>query len=98
MVDAMTSLIATVENHDAEKLPAARAAMRIACAHAAESAARIVDMLAADLGATSIFEAYTIERCVRDVGAAIRHIAISPNNYIVAGRISLGLDPGTTRF
>jgi len=35
---------------------------------------------------------------VRDAQAAAKHIAMSPNNYIVAGRLVLGLDPGTTRF
>jgi alkylation response protein AidB-like acyl-CoA dehydrogenase len=76
----------------------ARAMLRVACAHAAESAVRIVDMLAADAGAAAIFETCPLERCVRDVHAAVKHIAMSSNNYVIAGRIALGLDPGTIRF
>jgi hypothetical protein len=76
----------------------ARATFRTACSHAAESAVRIADMLAADAGATSIFEASPFERFVRDVHAAVKHIAMTPNNYIVSGRLGLGLDPGTARF
>ncbi len=70
----------------------------MACTYAAESAVRIADMLAAEAGAIAIFETSLIERCVRDVHAAVKHIAMSPNNYVVAGRVGLGLDPGTARF
>ena len=76
----------------------ARAVLRTACTHAAESAVRIVDMLAAGTGAAAIFETSLIERFVRDVHAAVKHIAMTPNNYVVSGRLGLGLDPGTPRF
>ena len=49
-------------------------------------------------GAAAIFETSPIQRYVRDIHAAVRHIAMSPNNYIVSGRVGLGLDPGTPRF
>jgi hypothetical protein len=39
-----------------------------------------------------------LERSVRDVHAATKHVAMTPNNYIVAGRLTLGLEPGTTRI
>jgi indole-3-acetate monooxygenase len=71
---------------------------RAACTHAAESAARIVDTLATETGAASIFETSPLERAVRDVHAAAKHIAMSPNNYIVVGRLAFGLDPGAARF
>jgi hypothetical protein len=35
---------------------------------------------------------------VRDIHAAAKHIAMSPNNHVVTGRICLGLEPGTPRF
>jgi hypothetical protein len=66
--------------------------------YAAESAISIVDTLAAETGAASIFETSPLERAVRDVHAAVKHIAMSPNNYIVPGRLALGLDAGTARF
>jgi indole-3-acetate monooxygenase len=81
-----------------ERLVNARAFFRIACSHAAESAVRVVDMMAAAAGAAAIFETYELERCVRDVHAAVKHVAMSPGNYTIAGRIRLGLDPGTLKF
>jgi hypothetical protein len=50
----------------------ARARLRAASAHAAESALRIVEMLAADAGSTAIFENCPLERAVRDVQAAVK--------------------------
>jgi hypothetical protein len=55
-------------------------------------------MLATTAGAAAIFEICPLERAVRDVHAAVKHIAMSPNYYAVAGRLALGLDPGTARF
>lgn len=76
----------------------ARALFRAAGTYAAESATRIVDSLCAMAGTASILESGPLERCARDVQAAVKHIAMSPNNYVVAGRIVLGLDVGTARF
>ena len=71
---------------------------RSALSYAAESAVRVVDMMASAAGAMAIFEDCGLERCTRDVHAAVKHIAMAPNNYVVAGRVRLGLDPGTSRF
>ena len=89
-------MAASVE--EGQRLINARAVFRAACTHAAESALRIADILAAEAGATAIFEASPIERFVRDIHAAVKHIAMTPNSYVVAGRIGLGLDAGTPRF
>jgi len=97
LIETMTELIAALEADEA-RLTQARAIFRVACAHADESAVRIVDMIAAETGAASIFETCTIERYARDVHAAVKHIAMSPASYIVAGRLGFGLDPGATRF
>jgi alkylation response protein AidB-like acyl-CoA dehydrogenase len=97
LIDAMTELMAATDVR-ADRLIRARALFRVACTHAAESAVRIVDMLAVDAGTAAIFETGTLERSVRDVHAATKHIAMSPNNYVVAGRLGLGLEPGTARF
>jgi hypothetical protein len=70
----------------------------MAAAHAAETALRIADMLTADAGAIAIFESSPLERAVRDLHAVAKHIAMSPNIYTTAGRIAMGLDPGTARF
>lgn len=97
LVNAMNELMAASEE-DGRRLMEARAVFRSACTHAGESAARIVDSLAAELGTAAIFETSPIERFIRDVHAAVKHIAMSPNNYVVTGRMGLGLDPGTPRF
>lgn len=97
LIDAMTELMACTDS-GGERLVAARADIRIANAHAAETAMSITDMLAASAGAAAIFETCALERAVRDVRAAAKHIAMSPNNYITAGRLALGLDPGAARF
>jgi len=97
LTEAMSELIAATEIGN-ERLVAARARLRTAGSHAAETALRIVDMLAADAGSAAIFEAGPLERAIRDVQAAAKHIAMNPASYTVAGRLRLGLDPGTARF
>jgi alkylation response protein AidB-like acyl-CoA dehydrogenase len=97
LIDAMTELMAATDV-GGDRLVHARAMLRVACSHAAESAVRIVDRLAADAGAVTIFERCGLERAVRDVHAAVKHAAMNANNYIVTGRLGLGLDPGTARF
>jgi alkylation response protein AidB-like acyl-CoA dehydrogenase len=97
LIDAMTELTTAIDVAG-ERLVKARAMLRIAGTHAAETAMRVTDMLAAAAGSVSIFQTCPLERAVRDAQAAAKHIAVSPNNYIVAGRLVLGLDPGTVRF
>lgn len=94
LVEAMTELMIALDVGDGRPVQA-RAEFRAACAHAAESALCIVDTLAADAGASALFESCALERAVR---AAVKHVAMSPNAYVVAGRVALGLDPGTSRF
>jgi alkylation response protein AidB-like acyl-CoA dehydrogenase len=96
LADAITDLLEVIERN--EPSTSARAAYRMACANAAESASRIVHLLAAEAGAVSIFESCPLERALRDIQTASQHVAMSPNNYIVAGRVRLGLDPGTARL
>lgn len=97
LAEAMSELMAAVDA-GGDRLVRARIEFRISCAHAAESAMRIVDSLAAEAGTAAIFEASPLERAIRDVHAAVKHVAMTPNTYIVAGRVGLGLDPGTARF
>jgi alkylation response protein AidB-like acyl-CoA dehydrogenase len=96
LVEAMRELMAAVEAGGDQLLPA-RVGFRTSCAHAAETARRIVDSLAAEAGTAAIFESTALERAVRDVHAAVKHVAMTPNTYIVAGRLSLGLNAGAAR-
>ena len=62
----------------------------MASAHTAATALRIIDMLATEAGAAALFFGSNgLERAIRDVQAATRHIALGPG---------LGLDPGTAGF
>lgn len=97
LLAAMTELTEALEA-GGDRLLRARANFRSACTHAAESAIRIADIVSSAAGAAAIWEALPLERQVRDIHAAAKHVAMSPNNYVVAGRIALGLDPGTPRF
>lgn len=97
LVSAMTELMGNA-NIGGQNLVKARIKLRTAAANAAETAARIVEMLAVEAGAIAIFESCPLERATRDIHAAAKHIAMSPNIYTTAGKVELGLDPGTARF
>ena len=97
LLSAMNELTAAIDA-GGERLVRARAMYRSACTHAAESSIRVAEMVSAAAGASSIWEDHPLERQVRDIHAAAKHIAMSPNNYVVSGRICLGLEPGTQRF
>ena len=93
MNDMTTSLDA-----GGERLVRARVMYRSACTHAAETAIRVAEMVSAAAGAAAIWEEHPLERQIRDIHAAAKHVAMSPNNYVLSGRICLGLEPGTQRF
>lgn len=97
LATAMTELMAAADVED-ERLIQARASLRLAATHAAETAVSVVSQLAAEAGALSLFETSPIERALRDVQASSRHIAMSSANYVVSGRLALGLDAGVARF
>jgi indole-3-acetate monooxygenase len=97
LTEAMTELLAVLDD-GGDRLMRSRARLRIACAYAAEAVTGVVHMLATEAGASAIFENSGLERAVRDIHAAVKHVAMSPHSYIVAGRLNLGLDPGAMRF
>jgi indole-3-acetate monooxygenase len=96
--DALGALIEAIDEGDEERRIRARVNFRSSASHAAESSMRVVEMMASAAGAMAIFETCALERCTRDIHAAVKHIAVSPNNYVIAGRVRLGLGPGTPRF
>ena len=75
-----------------------RARLRLACTQAALNAAQAVDLMFEAGGATSLYTSSPLERCFRDVHAAMQHIAVSSTSLELSGRVLLGLDPGTPRF
>jgi alkylation response protein AidB-like acyl-CoA dehydrogenase len=94
LIEAITGLMTTLEA-GGESFLEARAVFRLACSHAGDSAMRVAEMMATASGSAAIFETSPLERCVRDIHAAVKHIAMAPNNYVIGGRVALGLDPGT---
>ena len=97
VIDALADLETAMDLGGAD-LIAARAFFRVSLAHCGESCLRAVEMMAAAAGAAAIKEDCPLERCVRDVHAAVKHIAMAPHNFVVGGKVLLGLDPGTARF
>ena len=80
---------------DAEITVRDRAMLRMACAHTAFEGARATDIAYTLGGGTSIYEKSVLQRCMRDAHAATQHIMHALPNYELAGRVILGLDPGT---
>lgn len=76
----------------------ARAFFRVALEHSAEASLRAVEILAAAAGASAISENGRLERCLRDIQAAVKHVAMSPHNFTVGRQMMLGLDMTGKRF
>jgi indole-3-acetate monooxygenase len=68
-----------------------RARVRLAGAHAAQSAAEAVDLMFTAAGTTAIYTSSRLERCFRDVHVATQHIAVAPSNIEMVGQYLLGL-------
>ena len=75
--------------------PEQRAVYRLAVAHAYASAVQAVDLMYSVAGASAIYATSRLDRCLRDVHTAAAHVWVSPDTYELAGRLLLGLDPGS---
>jgi alkylation response protein AidB-like acyl-CoA dehydrogenase len=94
---AMRDLMEAVEQGE-EDLVSLRAQLRLAAAHGAETALQVASTVEAATGAAAIFEGGPLAVRLRDLRAAVQHVAMSPTNFTIAGRLRLGLDPGTSRI
>jgi indole-3-acetate monooxygenase len=72
-----------------------RAAARLACLTAAEHSVTAVDLLHRLAGSSAIFQSSPLERCWRDVRTAAQHFQVQDGRWETAGRVLLGLDPGS---
>jgi alkylation response protein AidB-like acyl-CoA dehydrogenase len=75
--------------------PAQRAVYRLAVAQAYDNAVQAVDLMYSVAGATAIYARSRLDRCLRDIHTAGAHVWVAPDTYELAGRLLLGLDPGS---
>ena len=72
-----------------------RAAVRIACLTAVEQSVAAADLLYRLAGSSAIFQSSPLERCWRDVHTAAQHMQVQDGRWETAGRVFMGLDPGS---
>lgn len=75
-----------------------RAMGRIAGTHAAISAAQAVDLMYNAGGGAAIYQSCLLERFFRDIHVATQHISVTQTYYELAGKVLLGMSPGTSKF
>lgn len=92
--EAIDEVWATVAAGDPASIEE-RALLRLAAANAAAAAVQAVDRAYLLGGGTSIYESSPLQRQFRDIHALTQHIVVSPGTFEMAGRVFLGLDPGT---
>jgi alkylation response protein AidB-like acyl-CoA dehydrogenase len=67
--------------------------VRLAAAHAAESATEVVTTLFQAAGGSSIYETNRLERCFRDIHTLTHHFQIAPSAFVTAGDWLLHQEP-----
>ena len=72
-----------------------RAAVRLSCAQVADAAKAVVQIAYDIGGGTSVYESCPLQRCFRDMYAAVQHIQVQSGNFETCGRVMLGMEPGT---
>ena len=90
-VDAAWARGLAAEPFDNETL----ARLRLGSVTATRLAAQAVDLLHDAAGMSSVKRGAVLERCARDMHTMTQHIILSPDRYEIAGRVLLGLDPGS---
>ncbi len=73
-----------------------RARIRLACTHAARSAAGAVDLAYEAGGGSSVYSSSPLQRCFRDVHTATQHLMVSTRNYETVGKLLFGVDADTS--
>ena len=72
-----------------------RGAVRLSCAQVADAAKTVVQIAYDIGGGTSVYESCPLQRCFRDMYAAVQHIQVQSFNFETCGRVMLGMEPGT---
>ena len=77
---------------------AARAGVRLATTFAGEACIQAIERVYNAAGGSAILDSGRLDRCFRDARVAVQHIGLTTGTYELAGRVLLGLEPGTPRF
>ena len=72
-----------------------KANLRLAAINATHKSVAAVDRLYQAGGGTSVYEDSPLQQCFRDVHVTTQHIMVATPVYEVAGRVALGLSPGS---
>lgn len=75
-----------------------RGLLWLAGTQAASQAGRAVELMFTAGGASSVYAAVPLERCLRDIRTAAQHVCVTPTNYELAGQLFLGQDMSTSRW
>ena len=75
-----------------------RLGLRLAATHAARASAAVVAAAHELAGVTGVYEGSRLERAIRDVNVATRHMLVAPATNELTGRLLLGLDTDTTQL
>jgi len=97
ILKALDELTSSIDSSQ-ERRTEARINFRLALTHSANACIEAVNIIATCAGTSAIQETHRIERIGRDMAAATKHVAMTANNYLVAGRVALGQPPGLSRF
>ena len=72
-----------------------RARLRIASLLAVEQSVAAAELLYRLAGTSAVFQSSPLERCWRDLHTAAQHMQVQDGRWETAGRVILGLDPGS---
>src|SRR5262249_15584022 len=72
-----------------------QARLRIASLVAVEQSVAAADSLYRLAGTSAIFQSAPLERCWRDIHTAAQHVQVQDGRWETAGRVLLGLEPGS---
>jgi indole-3-acetate monooxygenase len=71
------------------------ARLRLGLVTAVQLSARAIDLLHDAAGMNAVARDSVLDRCWRDVHTMTQHVVLSPARFEIAGRVLLGLDPGS---
>ncbi len=72
--------------------------LRLACAQVAAMSKDVAQIVYDAAGGSSLYESQGIQRCFRDIYAAVQHLQVQSVNFRWVGQSVMGLTPSTTRL